>query len=122
MPSKITLGGRISLLLALIWAVGVIILLRRGPLSGYCEFPVVTMTLPLGAIDNIGGIFARRGVMELDEIFASYLLMIPNVFLLGYRLSGCYGLVKRLAAYVFTTSVDPDPKSKIHKAESGPGE
>ena len=115
MTSRITLGGRISVALALFWSLNVFILLRRGQLSGYCEFVTVNMTLPLGAIDRVGGIFARRGVMGLDEVFACYLLMIPNFFLLGYGLAACYELSKRLAAYFFPPSLDSASKSGIQK-------
>ncbi len=52
-------------------------------LSDDCESVVVTTTLQLGAIRGVGGIFSLRGVMRLDEVFTSCLLMIPNLFILG---------------------------------------
>ena len=94
MIRRITLGGKISVGLCLFWAICVFVLLRRGPFSDYCESIAVYMTLPLGLIDNIGGIFARRGVMGLGEVMTAYLLMIPNTLLLGYSLASFYRLCR----------------------------
>lgn len=94
MVRRITLGGKISVGLCLLWAISVFVLLRRSSFSDYCELIAVYMTLPLGAIDNIGGIFARRGVMGFGEVMTAYLLMIPNAFLLGYGLASFYRLFR----------------------------
>ena len=115
MTSPITLGGRISVALALIWALSVLILLRRGPLSDYCESLVVIMTLPLGAIDGVGGIFALRGVMGLNEVFSAYVLMIPNVFLLGYGIAACYQVSKRLTRRLIFPNLGATPTPKTYK-------
>jgi len=122
MTSRITLGGKISISICLIWAVSVFVLLSRGTFSDYCEPLAVYMTLPLGAIDNIGSIFARRGVMGLGEVMTAYLLMIPNALLLGYGIASCYrcfrSVLRRLRP-VESQSALPLPNRLAEQAVSG---
>lgn len=73
-----------TIALTILWAVCVTIFLSRIPSGDLLEPVVVYLTMPLGVIGDISCIFARRGVMELNEVLFAYLLMIPNVFLLGY--------------------------------------
>jgi hypothetical protein len=61
------------------------------------------MTFPLGAINGIGSIFAIRGVMGLDEVMTVYLLMIPNVFLLGYGFTSYLSLSRLLFRFFHPT-------------------
>ncbi|MGL5019717.1 MAG: hypothetical protein ACRDBP_16400 [Luteolibacter sp.] len=112
MIRRITLEGKISIGLCLFWAISILGLLRRGPLSDHCELFAVYMTLPLGAIDNIGSIFARRGVMSLGEVMTAYLLMIPNVLLLGYGLASFYRLFRIILRRSLASDVNPVPPSK----------
>jgi len=107
MIRRITLGGKISIGLCLLWAISVFVLLRRGPFSDYCESIAVYMTLPLGAIDNIGGIFARRGAMGLGEVMTAYLLMIPNALLLGYGLTSFYRVFRFVLRWFQPADTNP---------------
>ena len=107
MTNRLTLGGRISIGLCLFWAINVFELMRRGPLSQYCESIAVWMTFPLGAINGIGSIFWIRGVMGLDEVMTAYVLMIPNVFLLGYGITSYFRVMRFCHRYFHPTS----PKS-----------
>lgn len=113
MNCRITLGGRISIALALFWAVSVSFFLSRVPSSGHLEDVVVWITLPLGVIGGTGSIFARRGVMELNEVFYAYILMIPNVFLLGYGIAGCCRLSVRMADRTRLPDSGASPTAKI---------
>ncbi len=98
MTSLITLGGRISVGLTLFWAVCVFVFLSRVSPGEYLEPIIIWMTFPLGAIGDIGGIFGRRGVMELNDVFSAYVVMIPNVFLLGYGMAAFCRALKNPAS------------------------
>lgn len=110
MLKRITLGGRISIGLAIAWATSVFLFLRRGALSGVAEFFVAVMSDPIDQMT--GGGLRRRGVTGLDEALTTYVLMIPIFFLLGYGLAGCWRLLRRCA---LTSPVGDRMRSELQK-------
>ena len=91
---EITLGGKLSVLIAALWAFSNFAMWSGLPGGGFLSPIAIIFSYPLGFIDNAGGIYGRRGVVEVSEFLTLALLMIPNSFLLGYGIAGFYkGLI-----------------------------
>lgn len=91
---RISLGGRITIGLALVWATSVFLFLQRGALSDFAEFFVALISDPIDKM--MGGGLRRRGEIDVDKAMTTYVFMIPYFFILGYGLAGCWRLSQRL--------------------------
>lgn len=98
---RISPGGRITIVLALVWSAGVAMHLSRGAFGRIGEPVALYLTYPLADLNPIGGIINRRGVMELDFFLSTCAMTVPNLFILGYTTAACWKLVKWLVMWPF---------------------
>lgn len=98
---RISLGGRITIVLALVWSVSTAMVVSRVP-DVPAEPVTRLMTLPMGLILDSFNVFGRRGVMLQEEVNTACAMMIPNLFILGYTAAGICKLVKWLVMCPFT--------------------
>jgi len=88
---RITLGGKLSISLAALFAGLWAMLLLAGPgayhVQVYGGNAIYLLSFPLGWL---GGMFAGGHGGSLSQVVVYLLLMIPNSFLLGYSIAGVF--------------------------------
>jgi hypothetical protein len=100
--AEITLGGRISMAVAILWGMafaGLLYLpypfLSEIP-ADICSFLFVLLSTPLGFFSGV----ISTGIPSVGQWVAYFLLMIPNCFLIGYTLSAIWICLSGLWALV----------------------
>ena len=97
MAMKITLGGKISITLALLcagfWAM---LLLVPGDAAVAQEFGYVALAILSYPIAQFSGMFSHTDSGPPSELYMYLLLTIPNSFFLGYSISGGFYLLRRV--------------------------
>ena len=97
MAMKITLGGKISITLALLcagfWA---IMLLVPADATAAQEFGYVALAILSYPIAQLSGMFSHTDSGPPSELYKYLLLTIPNSFFLGYSISGGFYLLRRV--------------------------
>ncbi|BCX47532.1 hypothetical protein HAHE_14400 [Haloferula helveola] len=83
-----TLGGRLSIGLALIWAAAWSVFLVDGlpvPCAELCRLALLTLSFPVALLK-----FNSMGLYSLSDFLFYCALLVPNIFLLGYGLAGIW--------------------------------
>ena len=83
-----TLGGRISIGLALLWAAAWSVFMIDGlpvPCAELCRLSLLTLSFPLALLK-----FNSMGLYTLSDFLFYCALLVPNLFLLGYSLAGIW--------------------------------
>jgi len=93
---KATLGGKLTILVAVVCAAIWLTLLSAPPdayhVHVYGSNAIFILSMPLG---YLSGMFSHTDAGRASELWLYLLLMIPNCFLLGYSVSGLIWLVGR---------------------------
>ncbi len=90
-----TLGGKLSILVALVWGASPLLIFLLSESLDYrvlrrlFEFVFMTFCFPAALFSGI----LHTGPASTGEYVAFFLLMVPNCFLIGYTLSAFWALV-----------------------------